>query len=61
MITGKDVARFVSQVTGDNYVGLYDAAEENDNKMKNEAKAKFNSFMKRLDEASKNRIMENID
>ena len=61
MATGRDVARFVSQLTGGNFVGLYDEAEKNDEMMKNEAQEKFKSLDERMNKVDKNNKKEIID
>jgi hypothetical protein len=61
MATGRDVARFVSQLTGGNFVGLYDEAEKNDEMMKNEAQEKFKSLVERMNKVDKNNKKEIID
>lgn len=56
MTTGRDIAEFVSQMTGDNFVGLYDASAEEEEKMmeqKEKFTNSFKTFMHRINEIHK--------
>lgn len=59
--TGRDIAKFVSQVTGDNYLGLYDEAETQDGMMKTEIQHKFNDMLKRMNEVDKHNKKDIIE
>lgn len=48
MVTGKDVAQFVTQMTGENYNELYNQGEQYEEDMKNEAKSKFGNMLERM-------------
>lgn len=59
--TGRDVAKFVTQVTGEDYLGFYDEAEEEDTRMKTEAMNRFNNILYRMNEVNKSNLKEMID
>lgn len=61
MATGRDIAKFVSQMTGQDYVGLYDEAEAQDGALKMEAQNKFKDMVKRMNFAEKKNIKDVID
>lgn len=61
MATGRDIARFVSQATNANFVGLYDEAEKNDEMMKTEAQMKFKGLVERMNTVTKNNLKDVID
>lgn len=59
--TGRDVAKFVTQITGDNYLGLYDEGEAQNNKMRTEAENKFKDMVNRMNEVNKRNQKDYID
>ena len=59
--TGRDIAKFATEVTGKNYVGLYDEAEEQDNMMKTEAQNKFKNLINRMSTVEKRNLKDVID
>lgn len=64
MATGRDIAEFVSQITGQDYVGLYDESAAEEAKMmeqKEKFQNGFNDMMKRLDETNKNHQINFLD
>lgn len=61
MNTGRDVAKFVTQLTGENYLGLYDEAEAQDGALKMEAQNKFKDMVKRMNFAEKKSVKDAID
>ena len=56
MITGKDIAKFVTKHTGKDYVGLYDAAVEEEQVQMENTKKNFNNLVGRINESDKKRI-----
>lgn len=61
MVTGRDIARFVTQMTNKNFVGLYDEAEKEDKMMKSEAKKRFMGLVERMNRVAENNKREIID
>jgi hypothetical protein len=59
--TGRDVAKFVSQATGEDYLKLYDEAEEQDGMMKNETTQRFKNLLERMEKIDKNNQKNIID
>lgn len=61
MATGRDVAKFVTQMTNKNFVALYDEAEQNDNQLKTEAQNKFKNLVDRMGAIDKRQLKQVID
>ena len=61
MATGRDIAKFLSQQTGQDYVGLYDEAVKEEQIQTENAKKAFTSLVKKINECDKKRIQEIID
>jgi hypothetical protein len=61
MATGRDVAKFVTQMTNKNFVALYDEAEQNDNQLKTEAQNKFKNLVDRMCVIDKRQLKQVID
>lgn len=61
MATGRDVAKFVTQITGDNYLALYDEAEAYNDKLKTEVQQKFKGLVERMNMVGENNKREVID
>jgi len=62
MSTGKDIAKFVSMVTGDDkYEEMYDHATEKQNMLKTEATNKFKEMLDRMNVADKKKIKDFVD
>jgi len=62
MTTGKDIAKFVSSVTGDDkYEEMYDQATEKQNALKTEAANKFKEFLGRMSVADHKKLKDFVD
>ena len=62
MATGKDIAKFVSMVTGNNdFLKMYEESEEMNSQLKNEAKENFSNLLNRMNEVSKSNFGDFID
>lgn len=61
MITGRDIAKFVTQVTGDDYLSIYDEGKVRQDEMTEQAKNNFHNIFNRINEVSKNNKREVID
>ena len=61
MATGRDLAKFLSQQTGQDYVGLYDEAVREDEIQTENAKKAFNSLVNKINECDKKRLQDIID
>ena len=61
MATGRDVAEFVSKLTGEDYVGLYDMGEENEKLKVERARKLFRDITERINESSKNGLIDRIE
>jgi di/tripeptidase len=54
MITGKDVAKFMTQATGEDYSALYDASKEYNEGQITEAKNEFMDMVQRMKKVDEN-------
>lgn len=61
MATGRDIAKFASQLSGVDYVAMYDEAEEQDGMMKNETTQRFKNLLERMERIDKNNQKDIID
>ena len=61
MATGRDIAQFLTQHTGKDYVGLYDEAVKEDQFQMENAKKVFNGLMEKINECDKKRERDIID
>ena len=61
MATGRDVAKFLSQQTGQDYVSLYDEAVKEEQIQTENAKKAFNSLVNKINECDKKRLQDVID
>ena len=61
MITGKDIAQFLTKHTGEDYVGLYDAAVEEEQIQMENTKKIFNNLVERINESDKKKLADVID
>lgn len=61
MATGRDLAKFVTQLTGKDYVSLYDEAVENEEMQAENIKKQFNNILEKIEKSDKNRINDVID
>lgn len=61
MITGRDIAEFVTQVTGEDYLSMYEDGKARQDEMTEQTKNKFSSMFNRMNEASKKNQKEVID
>jgi len=61
MATGRDIAKFVTQITGKDYISLYDEAVRNDEIQTENIRKKFNNIFERMKKSDKNRFQDLID
>ena len=61
MKTGRDFAEFLTKHTGKDYVGLYDAAVEEEQVQMENAKKEFKGLVARINESDKKRLADVID
>ena len=61
MATGRDIARFVTNLTNQDYISLYDDGEKYDDEMKNEAKKNFFNLVERMNIVEKNKQKDLLD
>jgi hypothetical protein len=61
MKTGRDLAAFITKHTGEDYVGLYDAAVEEEEIQMENTKKNFNNLVERINESDKKRFADVID
>ena len=61
METGRDVAEFLSQFTGRDYVSLYDKSAREEEMQTENAKKAFNKLVNKINECDKKRLQDVID
>jgi hypothetical protein len=61
METGRNVAEFLSQLTGRDYVSLYDQSVKEEQMQTENAKKAFNSLVNKINECDKKRLQDVID
>jgi len=61
MATGRDIAKFVTQITGKDYISLYDEAVKNDEIQTENIRKNFNNILERIKKSDKNRFQDLID
>ena len=62
MTTGKDIAKFVSMMTGDSsYEEMYDQGQEQQNMLKTEAVNQFKDMIDRIGMAERKKFNDFID
>ena len=61
MITGRDIAEFVTQVTGEDYLSMYEDGKARQDEMKMETKNKFVNIFNRMNEVAKRNANDIID
>ena len=58
MATGRDIAKFLTQKTGQNYVSLYDEAVKEEQIQAENTKKTFTKLVKRINECDKKRLQD---
>lgn len=61
MANGRDLAAFITKHTGMDYVGLYDAAEEQDRMNVENTKKNFDNIMERIKKSDKMSFVDKLD
>ena len=61
MATGRDIAEFLNQHTGKDYVGLYDEAVKEDQIQMENAKKAFNGLMEKINECDRKRANDILE
>ena len=61
MATGRDVAKFLSQQTGQDYVSLYDEAVKEEQMQTENTKKTFRKLVNKINECDKKRLQDVID